>query len=193
MLRQQSEHDSQKALAPARSSAASKSERSSSGSAHYLDLSSGSGASQPGALTSLANHASSSYMNVFGYKAPSSEAPTTVAPTTTGYAGSQASSMPYRSLFPVDLYDLVARVLTAFLDGASLSHGGKPQTNAACASQGAAQPYEGVCFPTSVSNTYLSRGKLSPKCLAKFSLQFRCVDKSPCAAEHQGGLDPKRA
>ena len=64
VLLAQTERDSQRALAPARTWAVCKSEHSSTGSANDMDLSSGSGASQPGALASLATVATNAYMNV---------------------------------------------------------------------------------------------------------------------------------
>ena len=62
-------------------------------------------------------------MNVFGYKVPMSEAPTTAAPPSAGYEGRQTSG---RSLFPVDLYDLPDHISTERVGGALPSQEGSP-------------------------------------------------------------------
>ncbi len=108
-----------------------------------MDLSSASGVSQPGVLTSLATNAASASMNVFGYKDANSD-----ATTTTGHGGSQASSIPIRRLLPVDLSDTAcasqgAAQPTVLSNTACASQGAVQPTvlpNPACASQGAAQP-----------------------------------------------------
>ena len=122
VLRQQSMHDS------------------SSGGASFLDLSSekDSGHSQPGTLLSLSNPVAP-LMNVFSYKTSMSEAPTTVAPPSAGYAGSQASG---RSLFRVDLYDLPKSLTSGRVGGALPSQEGSPRADVK--HSGALSPQEGA-------------------------------------------------
>ena len=103
-LQRVKESASETALAHARHWTANKSDAGSSGNANYHDISSGGSASQPGVLASLA-------MNVFGYRGAPSDT-TTAAPTAAGYDGSQAS-LPFRSRFPINLYDPEASDLLA--------------------------------------------------------------------------------
>ena len=105
-MHREKESAAEAAQAPARDWAAIKSD-SSSGDALYYDISSGgTGASQPGLLSSLSK-------NVFGYsKAPPSEL--TTAPTAGGYEGSH-SSLPSRQLYYMDLYTLTRKDLVLSL------------------------------------------------------------------------------
>ncbi len=113
-MQREKESAAEAAQALARDWAANKSETSSSGNALYYDISSGgTGASQPGVLSSLSK-------NVFGYAKATPSEPTT-APTAGGYEGSQ-SSLPSRHLYHMDLYTPDPEGLGVVLGGPAEVH-----------------------------------------------------------------------
>jgi hypothetical protein len=85
-LRAQKEQASEQAQELARTwRAANGSVHSSPASANFVDVSSGSGTSQPGALATLVTGATDAYMNVFKYRGSPSDAPTNVPTVNSGH------------------------------------------------------------------------------------------------------------